>query len=192
MSDPTPFLRSPAVRGGTRRSSGASKRLRMLSAAAFALALSAPAAAQQDMRPGLWEVQLRNAELDAARKQMQQQLAQMPPAQRAQMEKMMGSATAGMLGGGPMKVCHTAASLKQRGPVEQEPGCTVKTSMRGDTHLIDFQCQDGRRGKGEFVHKGDSYRGFIEATDPRRPGTMRMEHEGRWIGADCGTVKPVQ
>ena len=53
-------------------------------------AVCLPAAAQ--LKPGLWEITNKvggNAQLDAARAQMQQQLAAMPPEQRKQMEAMM-------------------------------------------------------------------------------------------------------
>lgn len=150
------------------------------------------ALAQPAMKPGLWEVRISSPELEAARRQMQQQLAQLPPAQRARMEQAMGGNALGMMAGGPVRVCHTEASLKSQGPVQQERGCTVRATLRGATQVVDMKCEDGRTGHGEFVHSGDGYRGFVEATDPRRPGRMRMEHEGRWIAADCGDVKPAQ
>src|SRR4051794_26771635 len=61
-----------------------------------ALALAAfctGASAQQNMKPGLWEITTNmksaSGEMEKARAQMQQQMASMPPEQRKQMEDMM-------------------------------------------------------------------------------------------------------
>src|SRR5690606_27071086 len=45
----------------------------------------------RSVEPGIWEMQVHNAELDEARAQMQKQLADMPPAMRKQMEEMLAS-----------------------------------------------------------------------------------------------------
>ena len=77
-------------------------------------ALGGGAFAQPALKPGLWEMQIKNPEMEAALKQMQQQMAAMPAEQRAQMEKMMSQKGAAMGSGGAMRVCHSADSLKQK------------------------------------------------------------------------------
>ena len=56
------------------------------------LAAACLPASAQSMKPGLWEIhnKMQGGEMDAAMAQMQQQLAQMSPAERKQMEAMMG------------------------------------------------------------------------------------------------------
>jgi hypothetical protein len=54
-------------------------------------------------------------QLNPALKQMQEQLAQMPPEQRAQMEKMMGGRMAGMMKDEPQEIRKTARSGKASG-----------------------------------------------------------------------------
>ncbi|HPU50669.1 MAG TPA: DUF3617 family protein [Burkholderiaceae bacterium] len=149
--------------------------------------------AQPALKPGLWETQIRNAEMEAALKQMQQQLAAMPAEQRAQMEKIMSQKGASMGTGGAMRVCHSADSLKQRGPVNDEPGCTTRTQWAASGGTFEMNCKDGRTGKGEFsMTGGDTYRSSFEMNDPKRPGKpFRMEQTGRWVSADCGNLKPV-
>ncbi len=150
----------------------------------------AAAQAQPAIKPGLWEVQLKNAEMEAAMKQFQQQLAAMPPAQRAQFEKMMADKGGQMSADGKVRVCHTADTLK-RGLMKDEPGCTTRTQWQAAGGTFETVCENGRKGRGDFVFSGDTYRGTIEATDPKAPGKVfRMEQTGRWISADCGQVKP--
>lgn len=76
---------------------------------------------------GKW--QLKNPEMEAALKQFQQQLASMPPAQRAQFEKMMADKGGAMSAHGKVKVCHNADTLK-RGLMKDEPGCTTRTQWQ--------------------------------------------------------------
>jgi len=163
-----------------------------LTLAGCLLMAAAPAIAQPVLKAGLWEVQMKNAEMDAAMKQFQAQIAAMPPAQRAQMEKALGERGAGLGAGGAIKVCHTADSLKQHGPVAEQSGCTTRTSWRGNNGSFEMSCKDGRTGKGEFLMTGqDAYKGSFQMTDPKRPGQgFQMEQTGRWVSTDCGKVKP--
>ena len=155
-------------------------------------ALGGGAFAQPALKPGLWEMQIKNPEMEAALKQMQQQMAAMPAEQRAQMEKMMSQKGAAMGSGGAMRVCHSADSLKQKGPVNEEPGCTTRTQWAASGGSFEMNCADGRKGKGEFTLIGsDAYRSSFEMTDPKMPGKpFKMEQTGRWISADCGNLKP--
>ena len=197
---------SPLVRGTPRTRSAVVPRLmrsapfkRLTHSAAFALfaalLLGGPVGevgAQPALKPGLWEMQIKNPEMEAALKQMQQQMAAMPADQRAQMEKMMSQKGAAMGTGGAMRVCHSADSLKQRGPVNEEPGCTTRTQWAASGGTFEMTCTDGRKGKGEFSMIGsDAYRSSFEMTDPKMPGKpFKMEQTGRWISADCGNLKP--
>ena len=77
-----------------------------------ALLVCATAASAQSIKPGLWEMQHKmggNPQIDQAMAQMQKQMAAMSPAQRKQMEAMMGQQgmtmpTPGAGGGMAMKV----------------------------------------------------------------------------------------
>jgi hypothetical protein len=52
-------------------------------------------------------------------------------------------------------------------------------------------CTSGRTGHGEFTYASDGYKGFFEMTDPARPGKHRTDYEAKFLGADCGAVKPL-
>lgn len=155
-------------------------------------ALSQPAAAQPAMKPGLWETRISSPQMDASMKQMQERLAAMPPAQRAQFEQMMSQKGVAMGPGGAVRHCRSAESMRQSGPMQAETGCTVTPQFRADGGSFEMRCQDGRTGRGEFrMQSPEQYQGWIEGSDPRRPGqAFRMEHSGRWLSADCGNLKP--
>lgn len=170
------------ARGFGRAALGA---LMLVSAAGVALAQA------NVMKPGLWEMKMGGAEMDAARAQMKAQLDKMSPEQRAQMEKMMSQNGAAMGADGSVKICHTAQTLQRDGLGKAEPGCDVRHSTRGALTIMDMTCKNGRTGHGEFTVTPDSVKGFFEGSDPSHPGKMRMEQSGRWLGADCGAVKPL-
>jgi hypothetical protein len=192
----TPLKRFAALAPFTRSAASA----RLTRSAAFALSgallfggFVGEVGAQPALKPGLWEMQIKNPEMEAALKQMQQQMAAMPAEQRAQMEKMMSQKGAAMGSGGAMRVCHSADSLKQRGPVSEEPGCTTRTQWAASGGTFEMTCKDGRKGRGEFSLIGsDAYRSSFEMTDPKMPSKpFKMEQTGRWVSADCGNLKPV-
>ena len=191
-----PLCSAPIARAGGLRPRAAPRLARLSAAPLLAVLLlgtfGIEGRAQPTLKPGLWEMQIKNAEMEAALKQMQQQMAAMPAEQRAQMEKMMSQKGAAMGTGGAMRVCHSADSLKQRGPVNEEPGCTTRTQWAASGGTFEMTCTDGRKGKGEFSMIGsDAYRSSFEMTDPKMPGKpFKMEQTGRWISADCGNLKP--
>src|SRR6478735_8072302 len=90
---------------GIGRIAGLPRRTPMRIASLMATCLLAAAclpAAAQSMKPGLWEIHNKmagNAEMDQAMADMQKELASMSPAERKQMEAMMGKQ--GLKIGGP-------------------------------------------------------------------------------------------
>ena len=172
-------------------------------AAATCAALCLPVAAQQ-LKPGLWEVtnkMVGNPQMEQAMAQMQQQLAAMPPAQRKQMEETMarqgvqmgGAAGAGM----SAKVCMTKEMVEQSPvPVQQQGDCKLTTQQRtGNVQKIAYTCANPpSSGEGEYTFLGaEAYKGKMTVTSsPRgKQETMTMEGSGKWLSADCGTIKPI-
>lgn len=166
-------------------------RVRIAVTAALAICAGAALAQVNVMKPGLWEMRMASPEMDAARVQMKAQMEKMPPEQRAQMEKMMSKSGAAMTGDGAIRICHTAQTLQRDGLAKTESGCEVKHGTRGAVSVFDMTCKNGRSGHGEFTVTPDSIKGVYEGTDPARPGKMRVEQSGRWLGADCGSIKPL-
>jgi len=121
-------------------------RVPSLIAAAVLAAACLPASAQS-MKPGLWEIhnKMQGGEMDAAMAQMQQQLAQMSPAERKQMEAMMarqGVRMAPSGGGMAVQVCMTKEMVERNDPPMQD-GCKVTQNQRsGNTHKFAFACSN--------------------------------------------------
>ena len=143
--------------------------------------------------PGLWESTLTNPEMASAMAQMNAEMAKMPPAQRAQMEKMMSANGGGMGKNGATRVCLTPEMVKTDPSASMaRPGCTHKMSWSGNTAQMEFSCQNGEKGRGEFVYASDkAYSGWIEAQG-KSIKPARMTIESKWVGADCGEVKPIK
>ncbi|MBN9426107.1 MAG: DUF3617 domain-containing protein [Burkholderiales bacterium] len=162
----------------------------LLLAAAAALPAAAVAAdALPPVKPGLWEMQVRSPELDQMRAQMQAQMAKMSPAQRAQMEAMMGQAGFGVGPGGTTRVCITPEMVKQA-PMSVPDKCKGSWQVKGRLVSFEYTCQDGTQGRGETHYGSDTaFSGWIESASPR--GKQRIENSGRWVAADCGNVKPL-
>jgi Protein of unknown function (DUF3617) len=160
--------------------------------AAFCLLCSTTAIAQPKViAAGLWENKVSSPELDAARAQMEAQMASMPAAQRAQMEKMMAANGAMMSKDGASKVCITPEMAKADPSAGSTPeGCRQNLSWSGNTAKMEFSCKDGAQGKGEFTYASDkAYSGWIESQG-KSAKPSRMTVSAKWLGADCGAVKP--
>lgn len=171
----------------------------------YALALSAacllaPAAAQTTLKPGLWEIQQSfkgNPELDEAMKEMREQMAAMPPEQRKQMEAMMARQGVGMAPGGQgVRMCMTREMVERNDIAGQQGDCrTTQQQRTGNTMKVVFTCTNPpSRGESQITMKGNeayTARTTITSTDRGRTETTQVESSGKWLAADCGSVKPV-
>ena len=176
--------------------------LKPASLAVLALLATAPAFAQE-VQPGLWSVENKmggNPELEKAMAQMQQQLAAMPPAQRKQMEAMMGQSGMSIGAGGAMavKVCITPEmASRQQMPTQTEGDCTSNIDSRsGNTMKFSFSCTNPvSSGEGTYVfesNKAYSMKMAIKSQQGGKVQNMTMNAKGQWLGADCGNIKPVE
>lgn len=160
----------------------------------------------QSMKPGLWEItnQMQGApgsKADAAMAQMQKQMAAMSPEQRKMVEDMMakkGMQMGAAPGGGmAVKVCLTPemAARNEVAPTQQG-SCTHTPSPRtGNTQKFAFTCtQPPSRGEGQITFtSAEAYSMAMKtvATIKGKEETMDMQANGKWLGSDCGTVKPL-
>jgi hypothetical protein len=165
-----------------------------------ALALAGGAMAQT-MKPGLWEVRQQpqlDAQQQAQMDQARQQMAAMPPEQRKQMEAMMAQRgmSVDLAGGGTtVKVCITKEQASRDAPPVDDRG-DCKQSVKRDGAVIHtrFECsKPPSKGEGEITLSGpEAYSMQMRVTSERggKPATMVMKGQGRWLGTDCGNVKP--
>ncbi len=167
--------------------------------------------AQAQQKPGLWEISSKMAgggadadKIAKAQAQMQAQMAAMSPEQRKMMEGVMAKNGVQMGAGGPgggmtMKVCLTEDMIK-RGQMSTgqaaQHGCTSTMSPRvGNTMKMSYTCtQPPSSGEGTFTFNGPESYTMQMNTRAMRGGTehqMSMQATGRWLGADCGNIKPI-
>lgn len=190
-----------------------SKRLLLITAAlAVAGAATGPAQAQK-IAPGLWEHTITmkmsgNPQMEEGLKRMQEQLASMPPEKRKQMEEMMArhggtnlSGMTGMMAGKPtaVKVCITPEqAARDHIPTSNGDCQQLDTQRSGKTMKVKFTCtrEDGSSmsGQGEYTLVSDKeHSGHMVMDGTGRQGQpihMEVDQAGRWLGADCGDVKP--
>jgi hypothetical protein len=177
--------------------------IRLLGAAALVLAASAASA--QSMKPGLWEVTTKmkssNGEMEKAMAEAQKQMAAMPPEQRKMMQEMMAkngmSMGTGSPGGGiSMKVCMTKEMVERSEVPPPQGDCKTTTSARsGNTTEMSYTCTNPpSSGKGKFTFiSNEAYTSQMTATSTGRgkPEQMDIDSAGKWLAADCGTIKPI-
>ena len=175
---------------------------------AVVIGMCSPAFAQSSgLKPGLWEMksirqvvdgQDMSAQMAAANAKMQAAMANMTPAQRQQMEAMMGAqAMPGQTAQGTTRVCISAAMAARDKPmVDPEGRCEpAKVARSGNKSSFEFSCAGNGRtevGKGESTISADTVTTHVDMTmtDARGRHTMQTDSEMRYLGSDCQGVKP--
>jgi Protein of unknown function (DUF3617) len=180
-------------------------RFRLATVAAFACAtLTALPSLAQNIKPGLWEMnskmQSGSGKLEMAMAAMQAQLANMTPEQRKTMENLMAQRGV-KLSGGPdagvlVKMCLTPEMVAQNQlPLQQNGDCsTTRSPVKGNIMKVAFTCaRPASSGEGQVTFVSDSaYRLNMKITSNAggSPETMDVDGSGKWLGADCGNIKP--
>lgn len=169
---------------------------------AAVLAFIVLAAHAQTQAPGLWEhtMKMKSAggEMEKAQAEMHKQMAAMPPEQRKQMEQAMGGRGMAMgAQGTSVKVCLTKEQAARAAEPRMQGDCTRQDVQRsGNTMKFKFACTKPQpsSGEGEMTFPSDkAYTGKTSVTTQVKgqPQQMNMEMSGKWLGADCGDVKPM-
>lgn len=165
--------------------------------------LVAPVAAQAQatkLRPGLWEhgytMKSQSGQMEAAMKQMQQSMANLPPDQRKMMEDMMAKQGVGIgPGGNTVRVCLSKEDVERDQPPQQE-GCTQTAKRNGNVWQVSFQCKGPPPSSGEgqvTLVSPTTYTGnfTLRTVNEGKPEQLQMGQNGKWLGADCGNIRPV-
>jgi hypothetical protein len=138
-------------------------------------------------KAGLWEI---NTQMS-----MPNMASMMSPDQMARMQAMgvhmptTNSATT--------QYCRTAAQVAQDSPPPTRAGreCTMgNTKILGQTYSADMTCTGRMQGTGHYSVTFDSDEHFSGSTSftgtaNGHPANMSNSFEGKWLSADCGTVK---
>lgn len=150
--------------------------------------------AAEPMKQGLWEMTIKSDAMKAMPKMTPQQMEQM---------RQMGVNLPHMQDGAlvtKMCVSKEMAELDQPPPQthQKESKCQSKNFRRiGNTYSVDIIC-DGPQMKGEGKGKGvfNGNERFNSTYDFKgsmggKPVAQHHESSGKWLGADCGKVKPI-
>ena len=169
--------------------------------AAIALGAAVLPVAAQTLKPGLWEIhnKMNNSERGDAMAEMHKQMAAMPPEQRKQVEAMMAQQGVKMApgAGGAMavQVCMTK-EMAERNDLPMQDGCrTTQQQRSGNTMKVAFTCTNPpSSGEGQVTFQGpEAYasRMTVRTLAQGRTETTTMEGAGKWLKADCGSVRPM-
>jgi hypothetical protein len=154
-----------------------------------------PAWAAGQMKPGLWEMTLKSDAMKNMPKMSPEQIRQM---------KQMGVNVPEMRGGAMVsKVCITKEMAERDdtaaagGSEMKDMGCQMKNVRKSaGGYSADYVCT-GDTMKGEGRVKGTfagnekfSAASEFKGTMGGQPVNSRQETVGRWLAADCGSVKP--
>ena len=175
-----------------------------LFAATLAVAAST-AGAQTTLKPGLWEIQHKmtssSGQMEQGMAQMQQQMANLPPDQRKMMEEMMAKqgmkmGPGGAGGGMTVKSCMTKEMVEKNELPAQQGDCkTTQQSRSGNTMKFAVACTNPpSTGEGQVTFSSPeaySMKMVVNTHVQGKPEKMNMEGGGKWLGADCGNIKPM-
>lgn len=179
-----------------------------IAVAAYLLVGSAGLAGAQTIKPGLWEftsqMQDSSGKMAAAMAQAQKQMENMPPDQRKMVQDMMakqGVQFGANAGGMAVKMCMTQDMIDRNAMAnpqtnDSRSGCTHTNSPRsGNSMKFSFVCtQPPSSGEGQITFtSAEAYSMKMSTTSlvQGKPEKIDMQSNGRWLGNDCGAIKPI-
>lgn len=160
-----------------------------------------------NLKPGLWEMKMENAsggpgmpsaaEMEKAMKQMQANLANLPPEQRKMMEERMGNAGMAFSANGGMRVCLAKEDIARSNiPLNDDKNCktTIKTQT-AKRWAADVVCtQPPTTGQVEALFETDtSYLVKVKGqrTASGKSTAYAMDMRYKYLGSDCQGLKPL-
>jgi len=169
------------------------------------LAASLPAAQAQTtpgpkIEPGLWEINIalksQSGKAEAAVKQAQAYINQLPPDQRKAVEQVMAQQNIRL--GDKSSTVQACISKEdaERGEIPQQAGdCTQQVLERGSNSMkVKFACTTTPPASGEAVVTFQSATAYtsqalVDTVVVGQPERVNVDQTGRWLGTDCGSVK---
>jgi hypothetical protein len=173
----------------------------LLTAALAALCLLAADAIQPiKAKLGVWEITSTTQmsgmpQAGAAPSIPADKLAQLPPAQRAQIEAMMKQ-RAGAPTTRTQQTCVTQEKLNKGAFSEEKPSCQRSilnsTSKSFEMHEVCTDADGSRTADAKYEITGDNnMKATVKVAAVRAGHTMNinMDLTGKWLSADCGAIK---
>ncbi|MBR7631898.1 DUF3617 domain-containing protein [Janthinobacterium lividum] len=175
-------------------------RLTLLACAVLGAHANAMAASQSaTIKPGLWQVDSKMASPDAATdnamSMVLQQLGNLPPDQRKQLESMaasrgMAMPTVGADGAVRVTACVTPdMAARKQIPTGQPGDCKSKNTDIAGGMNVSFTCANPKSsGEGKVLFTGDQAFSMQLAVTTSARGTpeqVNVTSNGKWLGASC-------
>jgi hypothetical protein len=174
-------------------------------AASIAIALPVLADSASHLTPGLWEqtmtMKSQGGDMEAKMAEAQARLAALPPEQRAMVQAQMQSHGVQMNPGGhnmTTRVCISKEMAEHDTPPSRDNRCEQKQLERnGSTVHFKVVCQGNppSTGEGTFtMTSATSYSGTMSVNTvvDGKPEKMDSAMTGKWLGSDCGDIKPAR
>jgi hypothetical protein len=149
------------------------------------------------LKPGLWQVKTER-EVDGQKEpDPMEQMKNMPPELRKQMEAVMKNRGVELGGGGLHKICHSRDTLERGRWKGDADGCKTDILSQSDkAWKWHTACpQPVMEGDGEALFTSpESYtvKMLLTMKDGSQSRKLSMNMAGTWLGADCGGLKPMQ
>lgn len=153
------------------------------------------AATTLDVKTGLWEMTSVGT-TSGTPPIPQDVLAKLTPEQRAKLQQSMAAGMASANQPHVRKACITQKSLERGLNFEDRPNCKT-TVLNSTPRMLDvaMECTGAQRMTGKFHFEaadretiaGDTN---MVMTDGTNAMTMKYKINGKWLGGDCGNVKP--
>jgi hypothetical protein len=175
-------------------------RLTLLACAALGSHANVLAASQAaTIKPGLWQVDSKmsspDAATDNAMSMVLQQLGNLPPDQRKQLESMaasrgMAMPSVGADGAVRMTACVTPdMAARKQIPTGQPGDCRSNNSDIAGGMQVSFTCANPKsHGEGKVIFTGDqAFSMQLAVTTSARgaPEQVKVTSSGKWLGASC-------
>jgi hypothetical protein len=166
------------------------------------LAVAAQPVLAQTFKAGLWETNSKagsgSGKLQGLMAMAQQQMAAMSPEQRAKVDGMMARQGVVLSGDGIVaKMCITPEmATAHQMPLQQRGTCSYQSSkMVGNTLKFSFSCTNPQ-GAGDGTVTFSSPAAYtattrVNTTATGESETVNIDSTGRWLGADCGSIRPL-
>ncbi|MBX3623495.1 MAG: DUF3617 domain-containing protein [Rhizobacter sp.] len=176
--------------------------LTALLCAGTVLAAQAQTSPSPRIEAGLWEINMsiksQTGKAEMAMRQAQAYIASLPPAQRKQVEEVM--AQQGVKLGDKTSTVNACISKEdaERGTIPQQAGdCTQDVLEKTASSMkVKFSCTTNPPASGEAVVDFQSptaytSRGIVDTVVLGQSERVSVEQTGRWLGAECGSVRPL-
>lgn len=149
------------------------------------------------IKPGLWQVQSER-EVDGRKApDPMERMKNLPPEARRQMEATMKQRGVDMGQGGVQKICHTRESLDQGRWRGDSARCKTELTSRSAAawtwRSVCTSPESEMEGEARFTSpEAYTVKTLLTMKRSGQAQTMRMLVNARWLGADCGELKPLQ